>query len=125
MLSHVSLGTTDLDRARVFYDAALAPIGYVQVWHADTALGYGSPGGNDELAIKLRDDVGVALAAGPGFHVAFAAPSRAAVDVFHRAALEHGGRCNGSPGRRPHYSSTYYAGFVIDPDGHHLEAVHQ
>jgi predicted lactoylglutathione lyase len=54
--------------------------------------------------------------------IALIAPSRAAVDAFHAAALEHGGRSDGAPGLRPHYGQTYYAAFVLDPDGHKLEA---
>ena len=62
---------------------------------------------------------------GPGFHLAFTAPSRAAVDAFHAAAMEAGGRDEGAPGLRPRYGAAYYAAFVIDSDGHKLEAVHQ
>jgi catechol 2,3-dioxygenase-like lactoylglutathione lyase family enzyme len=65
------------------------------------------------------------VAPGPGFHLAFNAPSRAAVDAFHKAALSAGARDVGVPGLRPHYGATYYAAFVIDPDGYKLEAVHQ
>jgi len=61
---------------------------------------------------------------GPGFHLAFRAPSRAAVDRFHAAALAAGGASDGAPGPRPDYGPTYYAAFVIDPDGHKLEAVY-
>lgn len=120
MLHHLSLGVADLARSASFYDAALAPLGYVRVWTDETAIGYGSPGGGDKLAIKLREQ---AKAPGPGFHIAFAAPSREAVARFHAAALEHGGRDNGPPGLRPHYGANYYAAFVVDPDGHPIEAV--
>lgn len=120
MLHHISLGVTDLNRSAAFYDAALAALGYVRVWSDDTAIGYGPPGGGDKLAIKLREG---AAAPGPGFHLALAAPDRAAVDRFHEAALRHGGHDNGTPGLRPHYGPDYYAAFVIDPDGHHIEAV--
>jgi predicted lactoylglutathione lyase len=61
---------------------------------------------------------------GLGFHLALAAPSRLAVASFHNAALEHGGIDNGGPGPRPDYGPNYYAAFVVDPDGHHLEAVY-
>jgi catechol 2,3-dioxygenase-like lactoylglutathione lyase family enzyme len=120
MLHHISLGVADLARSAAFYDAALAPLGYVRVWTDDTAIGYGLPGGGDKLAIKQRDG---AAAPGPGFHLAFAAPDRASVDRFHQAALRHGGRDHGAPGFRPHYGPSYYAAFVIDPDGHQVEAV--
>jgi catechol 2,3-dioxygenase-like lactoylglutathione lyase family enzyme len=120
MLDHISLGVVDLKRSASFYDAALSVLGYVQVWADDTAVGYGLPGGDDKLAIKLR---GVTRCAGPGFHLAFAAPSREAVAAFHHAALSHGGQDNGAPGLRAHYGQNYFAAFVVDPDGHHIEAV--
>jgi catechol 2,3-dioxygenase-like lactoylglutathione lyase family enzyme len=65
------------------------------------------------------------IAPGPGFHLAFIAPSREAVDAFHAAALAAGAEDCGAPGPRPHYGETYYAAFVIDLDGYKLEAVHQ
>ncbi|MBI5275684.1 MAG: VOC family protein [Burkholderiales bacterium] len=121
MLHHVSFGVADLQRAAAFYDAVLAPLGYAQVWAVATGIGYGEPGGGDKLALKLRGPD--AAPPGPGFHLAFAAPSRSAVDAFHRAAVANGGQDNGAPGLRPHYGPHYYAAFVIDPDGHRVEAV--
>ncbi|WP_421592177.1 VOC family protein [Shinella sp. M27] len=126
MLHHLSLGARAIDRAAAFYDAALAPLGYTRVWsdlrpgETGQAIGYGPPGGGDKLAIKAHDD---ARAPGPGFHIAFAAPNRAAVDAFHAAAIAAGGVDNGPPGLRLNYGQHYYAAFVIDPDGHHIEAV--
>ena len=122
MLGHLSLGVTDLGRATSFYDAALAALGYVRVYTGPSSVGYGAPGGEERLALKLQ---GAAPAPGPGFHLAFDAADPAAVDRFHAAALEHGGTDDGPPGRRPHYSPTYDAAFVFDPDGNKLEAVHQ
>lgn len=127
MLHHISLGVADIERAASFYDAALAPLGYVRVWEdlrpgeADQAVGYGAPGGGDKLAIKHQPEG--RHVPGPGFHLAFAAPDRQAVDRFHAAALSHGGSDNGKPGLRPHYGAHYYAAFAVDPDGHHVEAV--
>ncbi len=127
MIHHLSLGVSDIVRAAAFYDAALAPLGCGRVWsdirpgEPDQAVGYGPPGGGDKLALKEHGDA--AVAPGTGFHVAFAAPDRQAVDAFHQAALAAGGRDNGAPGLRPDYGSTYYAAFVIDPDGHRIEAV--
>ncbi|WP_182548894.1 VOC family protein [Phyllobacterium myrsinacearum] len=127
MLHHISLGVSDIERAAVFYDAVLAPLGYIRVWddlrpgEADQAVGYGAPGGGDKLAIKHCPQG--QHAPGPGFHLAFAAPNRQAVDDFHAAALNLGGRDNGGPGLRLHYGPHYYAAFVVDLDGHNIEAV--
>lgn len=122
MLSHVSLGVRDLDRAASFFDAMLAALGYVRLWTGESGLGYGVPGGGEELNIFEHSG---AAPPGAGFHLAFAAPDRAAVDRFHAAALAHGGADRGPPGPPPHYGKDYYAAFVLDPDGHKLEVVHQ
>ncbi len=121
MLHHLSFGVSDLVRSGAFYDATLAALGYVRVWTDATAIGYGVVNGEDKFAIKLHSN-GV-VAPGPGFHVAFAAPSREAVARFHAAALQWGGQDNGAPGLRPHYGENYYAAFVVDPDGYRIEAV--
>lgn len=122
MLGHLSIGVRDLERAGRFYDAVFATIGWVRVWTEPQGLGYGPPGGNDALAVFSRAD---AHPPGPGFHLAFNAPDRAAVDAFHAAAIAAGGTDNGPPGPRPQYSPTYYAAFVLDPEGWKLEVVHQ
>ncbi|MBI1381656.1 MAG: VOC family protein [Planctomycetaceae bacterium] len=126
MLHHISIGARDIERAARFYDAALRPLGYVRVW-ADLrpgedgqAVGYGPAGSGDKLAVK---QVPVSVPSMPGFHVAFAAPSRAAVSAFHEAALAAGGTDNGAPGLRPQYGPNYFAAFVVDPEGHRIEAV--
>jgi catechol 2,3-dioxygenase-like lactoylglutathione lyase family enzyme len=120
MLGHLSFGISDLERAIVFYDAALAPLGITRIWTKGDAAGYGPSGGGDLLALKRR---AAASPPGPGFHLAFNAPSRASVDAFHAAALKAGGRDNGAPGLRPHYGPNHYAAFVIDLEGYPLEAV--
>jgi catechol 2,3-dioxygenase-like lactoylglutathione lyase family enzyme len=123
LLGHLSFGVENLARASAFYDAALAPLGVVRVWDSPKGSGYGWPGGGDKLALFPRPDT--ARAPGAGFHLAFDAPDRAAVDAFHAAALRAGGTDAGAPGPRAHYGPSYYAAFVIDPDGYKLEAVHQ
>jgi catechol 2,3-dioxygenase-like lactoylglutathione lyase family enzyme len=120
MLHHVSFAVVDLKASGTFYDAALGALGYRRVFEDDTAIGYGIEDGKDKFCLKLRTP---AVAPGPGFHLAFSAPSRTAVDHFHAAALRTGGQSNGQPGLRPHYGPNYYAAFLIDPDGHHVEAV--
>lgn len=126
MLHHLSLGAVDIERAARFYDAALAPLGVVRVWSdlrpggTGQAVGYGPPGGGDRLAIK---QVASPVPAIPGFHLALEAASPAAVAAFHAAALAAGGTDNGLPGLRPDYGPGYFAAFVVDPEGHRLEAV--
>ena len=121
MLHHLSFAVADLARSAAFYNAALAPLGYVRVWADSTAVGYGHPGGGDRFAIRLRP--GHAAAPSDGFHVAFAAPSRDAVSHFYNAAMSQGGQDNGKPELCPEYGEHYYAAFVIDPDGYRIEAV--
>jgi catechol 2,3-dioxygenase-like lactoylglutathione lyase family enzyme len=124
MLSHISLGVRELARTQAFYDATLAPLGFVRLWRNERGVGYGpeNPEGNEKLALFLQTEGAGRLAAGPGFHLALIAPSSEAVDEFHAAAVANGGLDDGAPGLRPHYGATYYAAFVLDPDGHKLEA---
>ena len=118
MLDHASIGVRDLDRSRAFYDAAMAPLGYGRVMDIPQATGYG-PADSPQLWIGQTDSA----RASTGFHIAFEAPDRAAVDAFYETALAAGGSDNGKPGLRPEYHPDYYGAFVIDPDGHHIEAV--
>jgi catechol 2,3-dioxygenase-like lactoylglutathione lyase family enzyme len=120
MLDHFSLGVADLAAARKFYDKALKPIGYRRVRDYGTkAAGYGIGPQAPQFwlgqAKKPRPSGGT--------HIAFSAPDRKSVRAFHKAALKAGGRDNGKPGLRPQYHPTYYGAFIIDPDGHHIEAV--
>ena len=121
LLHHISFGVSDLQSMARFYDAVLTPLGQVRVWDGPRSVGYGLPGQGDKLLLNLRDDGD--HAPGSGFHLAFSAPSRKAVDKFHAAALAHGGADNGGPGLRVHYGPNYYAAFVIDPEGCRIEAV--
>ena len=120
MLHHISFATANLAVAAAFYDAALGALGFRRVFEDETAIGYGVEDGEDKFCLKLRP---LSVASSAGFHLAFAAPSRDAVDRFYRAALAAGGIDNGPPGLRPDYGQHYYAAFVIDPDGHRIEAV--
>jgi catechol 2,3-dioxygenase-like lactoylglutathione lyase family enzyme len=122
MLDHIGLAVSDMNRSRAFYAAALKPLGIGLVMEvtaeetgAEAHAGFGA--GNPCFWI------GTGAKAKGGTHVAFTAPTRAAVDAFHRAALEAGGRDNGAPGLRPHYHPNYYGAFVLDPDGNNVEAV--
>jgi catechol 2,3-dioxygenase-like lactoylglutathione lyase family enzyme len=117
MMDHVTIGVTDLARARDFYDRALAPLGIERLYaDGDSASGYGVRP-KAFFWIAQRDEVLT------GTHVALLASDRATVAAFHQAAISAGGRDNGAPGLRPHYHSNYYGAFVLDPDGHNIEAV--
>lgn len=122
MLGHLSFGVRDLVRAGKFYDAVLAPLGWIRLWDSPDGLGFGPPGGGEKLNLFPHPE---AHAPGPGFHLAFDASDRDAVDAFHAAAMDTGGADRGPPGLRPDYGAAYYAAFVTDPDGYRLEAVHQ
>jgi|SRR5690348_15639806 catechol 2,3-dioxygenase-like lactoylglutathione lyase family enzyme len=119
MIDHVSIGVRQIAAARRFYDAVLAPLGYRLLSDAPGALGYGD--GHAELWL-LEVERPVPADDGSGLHLCFAAPSRAAVDRFHAAALQTGGKDNGRPGPRPDYGPHYYAAFAVDPDGYRIEA---
>lgn len=120
MLHHVSLGTTDLDRAMSFYDPVMAELGLRRTLSVAEAVGYGA--GITVFSLNRPAD-GERATPGNGVHVAFEVESRAAVDAFYRVALEHGGTDHGAPGLRPEYDAHYYAAFVRDPDGNTIEAV--
>ena len=130
MIDHLSLAVGDIDRSRAFYDRVLAALGHqrlMDVAEADyVASGYG-PAGSHEPGFWVGAATGLdepAMSVAPeGQHIAFACPERSRVDAFHAAGLAAGGRDNGAPGLRPHYHESYYAAFLIDPDGHHIEAV--
>lgn len=121
MFDHLSVGVRDLSRAATFYDAALAPLGHVRLFESARSVCYGPRGytGEAPFAILPADDAAPVAR----FHLAFAATSRAAVDGFHAAAVAAGGTDDGAPGIRASYNAGYYAAFVVDPDGHRIEAV--
>jgi catechol 2,3-dioxygenase-like lactoylglutathione lyase family enzyme len=130
LLDHTSIGVADLERSRRFYDKALAPLGIVGRATASEEVGYARAGVDPTAPAAQAFFIGFedptakrAVIPAAGSHVAFVARSRGAVDAFYRAALEAGGRDHGAPGLRPAYHSTYYGAFVLDPDGHHVEAV--
>jgi catechol 2,3-dioxygenase-like lactoylglutathione lyase family enzyme len=123
LYDHVSIGVDDLERAAVFYDAVLGALGYARLWRTARAAGYGPLGFEGEAPFAIVHGGSEVSPPGRGFHIAFRASSRDAVDRFHAAALATGGLDDGPPGIREHYDPGYYAAFVRDPDGHRLEAV--
>jgi catechol 2,3-dioxygenase-like lactoylglutathione lyase family enzyme len=124
MLDHVSLGVTNVDRSRCFYDAVLRPLGLVRIvdFGRDRGSDYGAAPGSLGVEFTITGEAEV-MTPIPGAHLCFRAPDRAAVDAFHMAAIAWGGRDDGRPGLRPHYHPDYYCAFVLDPDGHRIEAV--
>ena len=124
MLDHISLGTANLARARKFYDAALKPLGYKMVLPVPGyGYGYGAVKGDAKFWIGLPLAKRRKPRASAGTHVAFVAENRKAVDAFYKAAIRAGAKDNGKPGLRPDYHPNYYGAFVLDPEGHAIEAV--
>jgi catechol 2,3-dioxygenase-like lactoylglutathione lyase family enzyme len=119
VIDHLTIGVRDLERSRRFYAAALEPLGFSELgsWSDERReIAFGVQGA-DDFAISPEYEPGGQL------HIAFSADSREAVQAFHAAALEAGGTDNGGPGERPEYAPGYYGAFVLDPDGHNVEAV--
>jgi catechol 2,3-dioxygenase-like lactoylglutathione lyase family enzyme len=122
MLDHAGFPVSDYTRSKAFYLQALAPLGYALVMEVQQhendapAAGFGANGKPD---LWIGGEGGLQRP----IHIAIAAQDRAAVDAFYRAAIAAGGKDNGAPGLRPHYHPNYYAAFVLDPDGHNIEAV--
>jgi len=122
MIDHVTFGVSDFARSTAFYDAAFAPLGLKRLFDVPPEHTGGAPctGYGDARPFFWI------IAADPTrgkLHLALQAERRAAVDAFYAAALAAGGRDNGGPGVRPHYHEHYYGAFVLDPDGHNIEAV--
>lgn len=123
MIDHTGVSVSDFGRSKTFYEQALAPIGYSLIM----ALSAAETSGTDVAGFGVPPKPDFWIASGPPneppIHIAFRAESRAMVDAFYRAAIAAGGRDNGPPGLRPHYHPNYYGAFVLDPDGHNIEAV--
>ena len=123
MIDHTGVVVSDFQRSKAFYQQALAPLGYQLLMEFSAAVtgstdvaGFGEP---------VKPDFWISRGSPnqPPLHIAFRAANRALVDAFYQAAMAAGGRDNGAPGLRPHYHPDYYGAFVLDPDGHNIEAV--
>ncbi|MDL5596556.1 VOC family protein [Metapseudomonas otitidis] len=119
ILSHVSLGSNDFDRAVAFYDRVLATLGCRRVVEHPGAVAYGRE--YPEFWIQ-RPYNGAPASVGNGTHIGFFAPNRESVDAFYQAAVAAGARPDGAPGPREEYGAPYYGCFVRDLDGHKVEA---
>jgi len=123
MIDHIGIASTDFERSRAFYTQTLAPLGYALLM--EVTAGQTGAGAHAGFGIAPKPEFWITE--GPAMqtrvHVAFRAQSRAQVDAFYRAAIAAGARGNGAPGLRSHYHPHYYGAFVLDPDGHNIEAV--
>ena len=124
-IDHISLTVSDYARSKAFYEQALAPLGVTLLMEFGPAGGFGRDGkpsfwiGAGPASFQKPEHLRVITPS----HVAFAASDRAQVEAFYKAALAAGGRDFGAPGLRPEYHAGYYGAFVLDPDGHNVEAV--
>jgi catechol 2,3-dioxygenase-like lactoylglutathione lyase family enzyme len=120
MIDHIGIPVADIEKARAFYDKALAPLGLGRMMDL-TAEQVGKPssgyGDGRRFSFWINQQPVLPL------HFAFIAENRAAVDAFHKAAIAAGATDHGAPGLRPHYHKDYYGAFVLDADGHNVEAV--
>ena len=117
MYDHIGIKTGNLDASVRFYTAALAPLGFVLCSKDESGAGFG-PKGEPALWLYLQKGL-----KSTGAHIAFRAPDHAAIGKFHAEGLKAGGCDNGAAGHRHDYSPTYYAAFLLDPDGNNVEAV--
>jgi catechol 2,3-dioxygenase-like lactoylglutathione lyase family enzyme len=123
MIDHTGVVSSDFEKSRTFYEAALAPLGFTKLLEFPAAVtGHTDVAGFGE-APKAEFWIARGTPNVPPLHVAFRVGSRAIVDAFYRAAMAAGGCDNGAPGIRAHYHPNYYSAFVLDPDGHNIEAV--
>jgi catechol 2,3-dioxygenase-like lactoylglutathione lyase family enzyme len=117
MLDHVTIGVRDIERSKVFYDEALHPLGIERLYYdGATFAGYG-------VGKKAFFWIGQKDIPQTGVHVAFACKDRDTVNAFYAAAMAVGGKDHGQPGLRPQYHPNYFGAFILDPDGHNIEAV--
>lgn len=116
IFDHIVLSVRDIAKSKEFYSTALLPIGIMLIREVDGCVGYGN---NNKPSLWICSDP---IIQHP-MHIAFVAPDRKAIDLFHVAALSAGGKDNGKPGIREQYHADYYAAYIIDPDGHNIEAV--
>lgn len=117
MFDHITIGVRDIERSKTFYDLALRPLGIERLYaEGQTFAGYGK-------GKKAFFWIGERGTAQTSVHVAFPCLDRETVDAFYDAAIAAGGTDNGPPGVRQRYHPNYYGAFVLDPDGHNIEAV--
>lgn len=120
MIDHVSIGVSDLERSARFYDAVLAPLGFIRLAERERTIGFGKK--YPEFWLNARPEMHQ-VGDRTGVHICLRAPSKEAVEAFHAAALAGGGRDDGVPGDRQAEMTVYYGAFIRDPDGNKIEAL--
>ncbi len=121
LFNHVQIKVKDLGRTRKFYDSIMVALGYKMVLEIEgVVVGYGTSV-HDMFEIRQFDEKSPLS---ERVHLAFNGYCKKDVDAFYKIAIANGGKCNGAPGFRAQYEDGYYAAFVIDPDGHNIEAVY-
>jgi catechol 2,3-dioxygenase-like lactoylglutathione lyase family enzyme len=123
MIDHTGLTVSNFVVSKKFYEQALAPLGYAVLMEIPLEFTNGVHVAGFGVAPKPDFWISNGTPNKPALHIAFRANSRAVVDAFYKAAISAGGKDNGAPGPRPHYHANYYGAFVLDPDGHNIEAV--
>lgn len=122
IFNHVQIKVKNLRASSLFYHSLFNTLGYKVVLHIeDTVIGYGTSV-HDMFEIRQAT---IEYPRSESVHLAFNAPSMEKVQAFYETAIKHGAQCNGKPGYRPEYEDGYYAAFIIDPDGHNIEAVYK
>jgi catechol 2,3-dioxygenase-like lactoylglutathione lyase family enzyme len=121
MIDHTSLGVRSYRQAVAFYCACLAPLGHTLQRDTGEEAAFGAPEAWGFFLYPAPDPVSIVAERN---HVAFRAPSRAAVEAFHRAAVDLGGTSKRPPGGRADIGPDYFGAVLVDPDGHTIEAVH-
>lgn len=124
MIDHTGVAVSNYAKSKEFYEKALAPISYKMMMEIPAAVtGSVDVAGFGEIGSQTDFWVSGGKPNAPGVHIAFRVKTRAEVDAFYKAAMAAGAKDNGAPGPRPHYHENYYGAFVLDPDGHNIEAV--
>lgn len=120
LFNHVQLKVKDLAVSKSFYDTIMKTLGYKTVLEIEnTVIGYGTDV-HDMFEIRQSNSE---YLPSQSVHIAFNAPSQKSFDNFYQLAIQRGAKCNGKPAFRPQYEEGYYAAFIIDLDGHNIEAV--
>lgn len=122
LFNHVQIKVKSLNASKSFYDGIMSVLGYKEVLNIkDVVIGYGTDV-HDMFEIRQNNASEAPLSS--NIHIAFNAKSPKDVDSFYKTSIKLGAKCNGKPGPRPEYEEGYYAAFIIDPDGHNIEAVY-